>query len=418
MAVFSDYTENKLIDHLLRTATFSKPSTVAVALCTAAPTDASTGATIAEVPNSNNYSRQTINPSDSNWTATQGGTSGASSGTSGETANAVAIEFPVASGPWGLVTHVAVLDSATHGAGNMLFYFELPDSRTVISGKQAIIDAGDMTLRLRPCPTYDCISGDCVDPEDGTGQYATLTECQDACTLVQFVQDSRGLDFLGSGDGNLMGSTISGVEEGSLLVIFIETTEETAFMASHTVTFKREPATPVVFTLAGEIENNTDPHAGNLFTNRLQAYYFENAPAGDYTVTITMTYSGGPPAGRYAVWDFLEYRGVATSGALFAETENSGNDESPTVAAPARNGTSDLIVAAYGTRPMSQDAQPTLTSSGWTARWLHNPTFQVTMGIADYVRTSAAPDAAWTLQMHGADDYPWNAIALSFKAAP
>ena len=55
MANMSDYLENKLLDFIFRTSSFSKPSTIAVALCTSAPDDTSTGATIAEVPNSGNY---------------------------------------------------------------------------------------------------------------------------------------------------------------------------------------------------------------------------------------------------------------------------------------------------------------------------------------------------------------------------
>ncbi len=418
----SNYLKNKLIDHLLRTTTFSQPSVIAIALCTDAPTDASTGATIVEVPNSNNYSRKTLNPSNSNWVGTHGTTTGASSGTDGSTSNAIIVGFDPASGSWGTITHIAVCDSATWGAGNVLFYGEAPDPVTIDNGETIAIDLNDLTFTIGACPvpaeSYNCVSGDCVDPGDGTGEFATLEECQAACGFPQFVKDSRGLDFLnGFSDGNLMGSSISNVEEGSLLVVFIETTEETSLIGSHAVAFKREPATPVVFTLAGEIENNSDPPAGSLFTNKLQAYYFENAPAGDYTVTITMV-ATSYPASRYAVWDFVEYRNIAPTGALFAETENSGNDESPTVAAPARNSTDDLIVVAYGTRPISQDASPTLVSSGYTSRWLHDPTFQVTMGIADYHSNPSPVDAQWAIQMSGGNSPPWNAIALSFKKAP
>ncbi len=152
MSAFSNYLENKLVDHLLRTTTFSQPSVIAIALCTAAPTDASTGATIVEVPNSNNYSRATLNPLNANWTATQGGTSGASSGTGGMTANAVDIEFPDPSGAWGTITHFAACDNATWGAGNVLFYGTLASPVMPTSGDTVTIDAGDLTLTIGPCP--------------------------------------------------------------------------------------------------------------------------------------------------------------------------------------------------------------------------------------------------------------------------
>lgn len=133
----SNYLETQVLTHLLGTASYTKPSTIAVALCTTAPTDSSTGATIVEVPNSNSYARQTLNPSDSNWTIS-----------GGQVQNAVQIEFPAASGSWGTVTHVAILDSATHGAGNMLFHGALGASKTVGSGDILRISIGGITITL------------------------------------------------------------------------------------------------------------------------------------------------------------------------------------------------------------------------------------------------------------------------------
>jgi hypothetical protein len=125
MSQMSDYLESTLLGHLFRTATFAKPTVVAIALCTAAPNDASTGATITEVPNSGSYARVTVNPLDANWAAV---------GAGGLTSNVAAITFPTATGSWGTVTHVAICDSATWGAGNMWLYGTLAASKTVNSG--------------------------------------------------------------------------------------------------------------------------------------------------------------------------------------------------------------------------------------------------------------------------------------------
>lgn len=141
MSQMSDYLEGQIRAHLFRTATFAKPTVIAIALCTSAPTDASTGATIPELPNSNGYSRQTLNPSDSNWTA--------ASATDGLTDNASAITFgPVTGSDWAQVTHVAILDSATHGAGNLLLYGTLTTPRTCQVGDsfQFAIGALDVTF--------------------------------------------------------------------------------------------------------------------------------------------------------------------------------------------------------------------------------------------------------------------------------
>lgn len=140
MANMSNYLEGQLIGHLFRDLTFSKPSTLAIALCTASPNDASTGGTITEVANSNNYSRVELAPDDDNWAAI--------SGNNGTTSNSSAITFPTASGSWGTVTSVAILDSATHGAGNVLFYGDLSVSKSITSGDTFSFSIGALTVQI------------------------------------------------------------------------------------------------------------------------------------------------------------------------------------------------------------------------------------------------------------------------------
>ena len=150
MAAFSNYLENKLIDLLFRSGTFSKPSTIAIALCTAAPDDTDTGAlTGKEVANSFGYARVEVAPDDLNWEATQGGTSGNSSGTTGTTVNANDIDFPTASGGnWGTITHVAIVDDDTYGGGNLLFWGALTTPRTINDGDDFSFLAGELQIQL------------------------------------------------------------------------------------------------------------------------------------------------------------------------------------------------------------------------------------------------------------------------------
>ena len=144
----SNYLENQLIDHIFRGDSFSAVSTIAIALCTAAPTDASTGATITEVANSNSYARVSINPSTTNWLDTAGGTAGTSSGTTGTTSNGVAINFPTASGSWGTITHVAICDSATWGAGNVLFWGALATSKTITDQDTFSFSVSNLSVQI------------------------------------------------------------------------------------------------------------------------------------------------------------------------------------------------------------------------------------------------------------------------------
>ena len=139
MASMSDYLEGQLRTHLFRTGSFTKPTVLAVALLTAASADADTGATGGkEVANAGAYARQTLNPLDANWTA--------ASSTDGLTDNASAITFPVATANWGTITHLWIVDSATYGAGNVLFHGALTSSVIINSGGQLIINVGDLNI--------------------------------------------------------------------------------------------------------------------------------------------------------------------------------------------------------------------------------------------------------------------------------
>ena len=104
----SDYLADALLNFICRGTAYSKP-TKAVALCTADCTDAALGT---EVTNANGYQRKTI----TGWTVS----GNSASNTSEETFNAPSGTFS------GAITAMALVDSATHGAGNMLFYDNSP----------------------------------------------------------------------------------------------------------------------------------------------------------------------------------------------------------------------------------------------------------------------------------------------------
>lgn len=138
-AQLSDYGENFWIDHMFRTRTMSKPTAWYVALFTSAPSDSGGGT---EVSTTNtNYARVNLPPLNANWTATQGGTTGDSSGTGGQTSNALAITFGAPTAPgaggvnWGLVTHYGLFDAVT--GGNMWMWDALTASRNILAGDPA-----------------------------------------------------------------------------------------------------------------------------------------------------------------------------------------------------------------------------------------------------------------------------------------
>jgi hypothetical protein len=143
MSAMTDYLENKLVDHIFRNTSYTVPSTIYLALFTAAPSDAGGGTEVS----GGSYARVQVGPSVSAWLSTNGATSGASSGTSGQTSNAADSTFPAPTANWGTVTHFAIFDAVT--AGNMLFWGALTASKVINNGDAAPkFLAGALTVTL------------------------------------------------------------------------------------------------------------------------------------------------------------------------------------------------------------------------------------------------------------------------------
>ena len=144
MSEMSDYMEDTLIGHLFRTATFGKPTTVAIALLTTTAVDGDTGVfttgTGVEVANASAYARVARNPLDANWSATSGG--------DGQTDNVAAITFSQATGSWGTVKAMAIVDNATWNTGNMWFHSTVTTQKSIDNGDTAEFAAGAITVTL------------------------------------------------------------------------------------------------------------------------------------------------------------------------------------------------------------------------------------------------------------------------------
>jgi hypothetical protein len=127
MAEFTDFMENKIIDHMLRNQSYTPPSTVYVGLFTSAPSDAGGGTEVS----GGAYARQAV-------------TLAAASG--GASENSADITFPTATADWGTVTHLALFDALT--GGNMLMWTPLDDSKTVNNGDTFKINAGALDVTV------------------------------------------------------------------------------------------------------------------------------------------------------------------------------------------------------------------------------------------------------------------------------
>ena len=102
MGSLTDYAETALLKHIGLEAAYTPAATLYLALCTADPTDAATGASMNEVANSGSYARTAI---------------AFSAAASRRSTQSGAVTFPAATGSWGTVSNWAIVDSATYGAG-------------------------------------------------------------------------------------------------------------------------------------------------------------------------------------------------------------------------------------------------------------------------------------------------------------
>ena len=129
MAGFSDYLEDKVLDHVFGGNAYTAPATLYVALYTVAPTDTGGGTEVT----GGSYARQT-----GAFTV---------SGTNPTTAsNSAAIEYPTATDNYGTVVAVGILDASS--GGNLLAYANLDTSKSVTTGDVFRFDTGDLDITL------------------------------------------------------------------------------------------------------------------------------------------------------------------------------------------------------------------------------------------------------------------------------
>jgi hypothetical protein len=147
MGSLSNTGETALLAHLLQ-ASQTSPATIYLALCTADPTETGTAAAMSEVPNTGAYARTAI-------------TFAAPIAGSRRVVQNNIVTFPQATGSWGTVTHYALVDSATHGAGNLLASGNFTSSFGVVAGNTPSVASGQVYVEISASSgaglTTDCV---------------------------------------------------------------------------------------------------------------------------------------------------------------------------------------------------------------------------------------------------------------------
>jgi hypothetical protein len=127
MSEFSDYSENLVINVLLRAASHTGAAAVYVGLYTSDPTDGNTGTEVS----GGSYARTAV-------------VFGAPS--AGISTNSSAVEFPQATASWGTVGWVGVLDAST--GGNLICHSPLDVAKTIDTGDIFKIATGNLSITV------------------------------------------------------------------------------------------------------------------------------------------------------------------------------------------------------------------------------------------------------------------------------
>lgn len=133
MGSFTDYLENRTLDHFFGGVASTPPATLYVGLSTSTITDA--GGNITE-PSGNGYARVAVTNNATNFPAASGGAK----------SNGTAITFPQASGSWGTVIDFFIADASS--GGNILGYGTLTVSKAVTSGDTLSFAIGELDITL------------------------------------------------------------------------------------------------------------------------------------------------------------------------------------------------------------------------------------------------------------------------------
>ena len=126
MSAMSDYLENKVLDHILATTTFTKPSAVYLGLSIASMGDNAGGTELS----GSGYTRVSIV-----FDSASGGT----------TDNTAVVDFPACTGSnWGAVAYWSIWDATT--GGNMLLHGAFTSAKTIEVNDVLRVDAGDLDI--------------------------------------------------------------------------------------------------------------------------------------------------------------------------------------------------------------------------------------------------------------------------------
>ena len=130
----SDYLEAVFLDLVLGGVDYTPPTTIYVALSTAAYSASASGSGLTEPGSGTGYARASVPNTADSWPAA----------TSAGKSNGTTISFGAASSAWGEIRSFYLCDAAT--GGNVLYGGDLTSPRTIESGDIATFAVGTLTV--------------------------------------------------------------------------------------------------------------------------------------------------------------------------------------------------------------------------------------------------------------------------------
>lgn len=133
MGGLTTYARSALANHTFNNTSYTPSATIYLALATADPTDAATGASMNEVSNTASYARVAI-------------TFGAAS--SRRVTQDAIVQYTELTGTLGTASHWAIVTSATHGAGNALAFGAFAVAKSLVSGNRPYVSSGEVYVEI------------------------------------------------------------------------------------------------------------------------------------------------------------------------------------------------------------------------------------------------------------------------------
>jgi len=173
MGGIANYLENKILDHVLKVASYTPPS-IYIALSTADPTEDGSG--MAE-PSGGGYARVLH----AAWNASL----------SRGITNDGAVDFVEATGTWGTISHFAIFDALS--GGNMLCYGALSASKLIENEDQLSFADEAISITWQSGGISDYLADEMLDHVFGTGAFSVPTNIYVALSTANPDDDASGI---------------------------------------------------------------------------------------------------------------------------------------------------------------------------------------------------------------------------------